>query len=71
MTEILLDNHQTLAHIQEQILPLTTFFAQAVRDPKVLDQMQVAFKNFVQSGQAWALGIGLILGYMLRSMTSF
>lgn len=71
MSEILLFNNEALFNLQEQLLPLTTFFAQAVRDPKVLDQMQVAFKNFVDSGQVWALLIGLFLGYMFRSFTSF
>ena len=71
MSELLLFNNEALVHLQEQILPLTTFFAQAVRDPKVLDQMQASFKHFVDSGQVWALGIGVVLGYMFRSFTSF
>lgn len=29
------------------------------------------FQNFIQSGQAWAFAIGLILGYVFRSLTSY
>ncbi len=30
-----------------------------------------AFNNFVESGQLWALLIGIVLGYLLRGLTSF
>lgn len=68
MSEILIFNNEALVNLQEQLLPLTTFFAQAVRDPKVLDQIQASFKHFVDSGQVWALLIGLFLGYLFRSL---
>jgi hypothetical protein len=29
------------------------------------------FQNFIQSGQAWAFAIGLILGYVFRSLTTY
>ena len=45
--------------------------AQTIKDPDLLGDVQVAFNHFVQTGQVWALLIGLILGYMLRSMTSY
>ena len=45
--------------------------AQTVQDPDVLGQMQKAFNNFIKSGQAWALGIGVVLGYMIKGFTSF
>lgn len=48
-----------------------TVLAQTVTDPNVLGQMQKGFTHFVQSGQAWALLIGLAIGYMIRSLTSF
>lgn len=32
---------------------------------------QDAFNNFIESGQVWALGIGLILGYIIRSFTAY
>ena len=45
--------------------------AQNVTDPDILGQMQKAFNNFVQSGQVWALLIGLVIGYVLRNLTSY
>ncbi|WP_088243631.1 hypothetical protein [Calothrix rhizosoleniae] len=48
-----------------------TVIAQAVRDADVMGQMQKSFNNFVQSGQIWALLIGLVIGYMIRSLTSY
>ncbi|MBW4648451.1 MAG: hypothetical protein KME06_07090 [Kastovskya adunca ATA6-11-RM4] len=47
-----------------------TVLAQAIEDPDVLGQMQDAFNNFIESGQVWALLIGLVLGYMLRNLTA-
>lgn len=35
------------------------------------NQFQQTFNHFVQSGQIWALFIGMILGYLLRSMTPY
>lgn len=49
---------------------MTTLLAQAVTDPNVLGQMQAAFQNFIQSGQLWAMIIGLVLGYVVRGITS-
>lgn len=42
--------------------------AQAVEDPDVIGQMQSAFNNFVETGQIWALIIGLVIGYGFRSL---
>lgn len=44
--------------------------AQNIEDPDILGDMQAAFENFIESGQAWALGIGLFLGYFFRSLTA-
>ena len=30
-----------------------------------------AFNNFIESGQVWALGVGFILGYIVRSLTAY
>lgn len=30
-----------------------------------------ALQNFIESGQVWALGIGFVLGYIFRSLTSY
>ncbi|MGD2183684.1 hypothetical protein [Lusitaniella coriacea] len=53
-------------HIQ---IPLEgSLLAQNVTDPDVIGQMQRAFKNFIESGQVWALIIGLVVGYGFRSL---
>lgn len=41
-----------------------------MKDIDVVADMQKAFQHFVNSGQAWALLIGLFVGYMFRSFTS-
>ncbi|ARV61352.1 hypothetical protein BZZ01_24465 [Nostocales cyanobacterium HT-58-2] len=54
-----------------QISVSWTVVAQNVTDPNILGQMQKAFTHFVQTGQAWALLIGLVIGYMIRNLTSY
>ncbi|MEA5418166.1 hypothetical protein VB712_02950 [Spirulina sp. CCNP1310] len=44
--------------------------AQAVSDPDILGQIQAGFQNFMQSGQVWAMVIGIVIGYGIRSLTS-
>jgi hypothetical protein len=64
-----------LAHFQE-IFSLSsgqfafdgTVLAQTIRDPNVIGQMQKAFKNFIESGQVWALIIGFVFGYGFKSL---
>jgi len=45
------------------------FLAQQVQDAKVLDTIQASFNNFLQSGQAWAMLFGVVLGYVFRVFT--
>ena len=45
--------------------------AQDVKNPDVIGQMVSAWNNFVKTGQIWAMLIGIALGYMFRSFTSF
>gem|GEM_PF-518281 len=53
-------------------LPLNwTTLAQHITDPNVLGQLQNAFNHFVQTGQVWALLIGLCIGYMIRNLTNY
>ncbi|WP_353674608.1 hypothetical protein [Synechocystis sp. LKSZ1] len=33
----------------------------------ILADFQNAFQNFIKSGQVWALGIGLVVGWVLHS----
>lgn len=50
---------------------LVTVLAQAIEDPDVLGQMQDAWNNFVETGQVWALLIGVFFGYLFKSLTSY
>jgi hypothetical protein len=38
-------------------------------DTDILAKIQVSFKNFLESGQAGALTIGLFFGYVIRGIT--
>ncbi|MFP4135006.1 MAG: hypothetical protein ACLFQP_10625 [Halothece sp.] len=48
----------------------TVVIAQAVEDPEVLKQIEDGWNNFIESGQVWALLIGLFLGYLFRTFIS-
>jgi hypothetical protein len=37
----------------------------------VFANFRSSFNNFIESGQAWALIIGLVIGYLIRSLTSY
>jgi hypothetical protein len=45
--------------------------AQEIEDPDILGQIANAWNNFIETGQVWALLIGLVIGYMFRSFTTF
>ncbi len=40
-------------------------------DQDILGQLSQAYQHFVDSGQVWALLIGAVLGYLLRSLTAY
>jgi hypothetical protein len=48
----------------------TVVLAQTIEDPEVLQQIEDAWNNFIDSGQVWALLIGLFLGYLFRTFIS-
>ncbi|MBD0388875.1 MAG: hypothetical protein ICV54_20795 [Nostoc sp. C3-bin3] len=48
-----------------------TALAQTITDPNVMGQMEKAWSHFIQTGQVWALLIGLVIGYMIRNLTSY
>jgi hypothetical protein len=48
-----------------------TLLAQNITDPDLLGQIQRAWGHFIQTGQIWALLIGLVIGYIFRNLTSF
>ncbi len=61
------------------ILEISTFLLQAASPDgaalnaamktDLLANIQVSFQNFLQSGQAGAMAIGLVLGYLIKGMT--
>ncbi len=50
--------------------PFRPLIAQQFED-NLFNNAQGTFDNFVESGQVWALLIGLAVGYMIRSLTAF
>lgn len=40
-------------------------------DQDIMGDVGVAFENFVETGQVWALLIGFVLGYIFKSLTSY
>ncbi len=50
---------------------MTPVLAQVIEDPDILGQMEAAWNNFIESGQAWALIIGLFIGYVFKGFTSY
>ncbi len=67
-TTILLSN---TVNAQSRIPVNWTVLAQNVTDPDLLGQVQKAWNNFVETGQIWALLIGLVVGYLIRNLTSY
>ncbi len=48
-----------------------TVLAQNISDPDIMGNIQKSFNNFVETGQVWALLIGLVVGYLVRNLTSY
>lgn len=46
-------------------------FAQLKTNTDLFGQVASAWNNFVRTGQAWALLIGLVIGYFIKSFTTF
>lgn len=67
-TTILLSN---TVNAQTKIPVNWSVLAQNVTDPDLLGQIQKAWNNFVETGQIWALLIGLVIGYFIRNLTSY
>ncbi|HEY9832289.1 MAG TPA: hypothetical protein V6D26_17015 [Stenomitos sp.] len=45
--------------------------AQLKTNTDLFGQVVSAWNNFVKTGQAWALLIGIIIGYFIKSFTTF
>jgi hypothetical protein len=41
------------------------------KEVDIIGNFQRWFSNFVKSGQAWALLIGTVIGYMFKGFTSY
>ena len=51
------------------IVPFSSLLAQVIEDPDILGQIQDAWYNFIDSGQVWALLIGVFFGYGFKGFT--
>lgn len=40
-------------------------------DQDILGDMGQVWNNFIESGQVWALIIGIVLGYLVRGLTAY
>ncbi len=49
----------------------TTILAQVIEPVDVIANMEEAWYSFVDSGQVWALLIGLLIGYSFKGLTSY
>jgi hypothetical protein len=58
---------QMFWHLPANLMPL----AQAINDPDLIGQIQKTWSHFIQTGQVWALLIGLVIGYIIRNLTSY
>jgi hypothetical protein len=45
--------------------------AQNITDPNLLGQIQKGWNHFLQTGQVWALLIGLVIGYIIRNLSTY
>lgn len=62
-------DHQSVSLLGHQISDLTTLLAQNMGEIKKIDilaDFQKSFQNFIKTGQVWALGIGLVIGWLLK-----
>jgi hypothetical protein len=58
-----------ISHLLHWHLPLD--LAQQFKEPDLAGDVGKMWNNFVKTGQAWAFLGGLILGYLVKSFTTF
>ncbi len=51
-------------------IEVSHLLAQKIEDPQLIEKLQKSWRNFIESGQVWALGIGFVIGYIFRTFTS-
>ena len=52
------------------VMPQSMVLAQQF-DQDILGDMGKLWNTFIDSGQVWALIIGIVIGYMVRSLTAY
>ena len=63
-------DHSWFSLLPHDLTESITFLAQNIGELKKVDiigDFQKSFKNFIESGQVWALGIGVVLGWLAHS----
>lgn len=60
-----------ISQILWDLPPNVIVLAQNITNPDVVGQMQKTWNHFVQTGQIWALLIGLVIGYIFRNLTKY
>lgn len=58
-------SYLNISHINVDWITLAQQFKQ-----DVMKDISVGWNNFVRTGQIWALLIGIVLGYLFRSVTA-
>ncbi len=58
-------------HHAFHISPADWVFVAQQFETDVFADFRAFFNNFIESGQVWALIIGIILGYLLKGLTSY
>lgn len=61
----------TYDHFHGHILDQTTILAQQFKQTDIAGDVGKSWNHFVRTGQVWAFGIGVVLGYMVKTFTSF
>lgn len=58
-----------IGNLHEHITLLANY--SNIKDPDLLEQMRLAWNHFVTTGQVWALFIGVVVGYLFKTLSSF
>lgn len=58
-----------IGNLHEHITLLANY--SNIKDPNLLEQMRLTWNHFVTTGQVWALFIGVVVGYLFKTLSSF
>ncbi len=61
----------TFSHLVTFYLDITPLLAQTLDSVDILADMESAWINFVETGQVWALIIGMFIGYVFKGFTTY